>query len=223
MNFDNKKDVEDYIHDLKALHEVADYRYNQGYNLHNKLSSFKIFNNQIWFDTCGNMMIRTEQDSVWNRYSPITVPYADDRCPYCGKAFSVYDLMNIVTTSDGKYYHKICNRYNNLDLATNEFKDIFSKIYNLHEIDFRAIPNQYDDWEGYKPWFIVTTPDGKIKIGWRKRVINIEWLDDYKQFSEQFKDEDTTCDFNYQERYIHAWGKDKCIEYLKRAKNTIKE
>ena len=39
------------------------------------------------------------------------------------------------------------------------------------------IPNEYssDPFFQMRPWFKVTTPIGHFKIGWRKRVINIDW------------------------------------------------
>ena len=41
------------------------------------------------------------------------------------------------------------------------------------------IPNGYCSRGccAFYPWFIVTTPRGRIKIGWRKRVIHLEWTD----------------------------------------------
>ena len=41
------------------------------------------------------------------------------------------------------------------------------------------IPNGYCSRGccAFFPWFIVTTPIGRIKIGWRKRVIHLEWTD----------------------------------------------
>lgn len=221
MNFDNKESIENYVHDFQTLHEVMDYRYNQGYNLNKRMSDFTIFNGRIRFDTCGNSMIRTELGLTYDTYSFKPIPNGKDVCPYCGKPFSIYKLDDIFTNYKGIHYHKICNTYNNLNIAIKDFKDIFSKVYDLQEISFKVIPNQYDNWEGYEPWFIVTTSDGDIQIGWRKRVISIEWLNDYKQFTERFEDENVTKEFNNGKRLIHAWSEDKCIEYLTRAKNSI--
>lgn len=222
MDFDNENDVKEYIKDLKTLHEVEKYRYNQGYNLHKRLSDFKIFNGQLWFDTCGNTLVRETVDCFCDSYSHLQLPKEEDICSYCGKHFNVYHLEDILITGSDILYHKVCSRYNMIDIATKEFKDIFSKVYDLHDLEFRAIPNQYDNWEGYEPWFIVTTPNGDIKIGWKKRVINIEWLDNYKHFTEKFEDENVTRQFDDGKRLIHAWGRDKCTEYLTRAKNSVR-
>jgi len=63
-----------------------------------------------------------------------------------------------------------------------------------------------------KPWFVVTTLIGRVKIGWRKRVISIDWEDSIiKESAENlFPTEDVT---KYG-RLIHAWSYDKAREYL---------
>jgi hypothetical protein len=76
------------------------------------------------------------------------------------------------------------------------------------------IPNGYcsDYCCKHLPWFIVTTSVGRIKIGWRKRVINIDWSETKgtKTSEELFKDENVTKDT----RLIHAWGADDAKGYV---------
>lgn len=69
-----------------------------------------------------------------------------------------------------------------------------------------------NEYGGLTPWFIVTTPKGNIKIGWRKRVILIDWDgSDIKEKAEElFTQEDTT---KY-DRTIHAWGYEKAKDYI---------
>lgn len=81
------------------------------------------------------------------------------------------------------------------------------------------IPNGYcnDPCCCLLPWFVVTTTAGRITIGWRKRVINIDWTDSIqkKKPDELFPEENTTKGAKYEEkRYIHAWGYEKAKEYL---------
>ena len=63
-----------------------------------------------------------------------------------------------------------------------------------------------------KPWFIITTKVGRIKIGWRKRVISIDYSDTIvKEGAEAlFPNEDTT---RY-EKVIHAWSLEDAKKYL---------
>jgi hypothetical protein len=65
------------------------------------------------------------------------------------------------------------------------------------------------------PWFIVTTKIGRFIIGWRKRVISIDWSDTRgtKTSKELFADENVTKDT----KMIHAWSMDDARRYI----NTI--
>ena len=102
------------------------------------------------------------------------------------------------------------------------------KLIGLFEepIFVEEIPNGYGSSGYYKhlPWFVVTTSIGRIKIGWRKRVINIDWSEttQTKSGAMLFPDEDVTKggQYDYQGdgekgRYVHAWGYEKAAEYLK--------
>lgn len=79
----------------------------------------------------------------------------------------------------------------------------------------RPIPNGYCDRAccEHKPWYDVTTRLGVIRIGWRKRVIAIDWKDSTVTAKAEalFPAEDVT---KY-ERTIHAWGYEKAREYLR--------
>lgn len=81
------------------------------------------------------------------------------------------------------------------------------------------IPNGYCSQYCCKhlPWFIVTTSKGKIRIGWRKRVILIDWCDSIIEGSseELFPEEDVT----KFDKTIHAWGIDKAKEYIDKLLN----
>ena len=84
-----------------------------------------------------------------------------------------------------------------------------------------AIPNQYCSRYccEMSPWYKVTTPKGVITIGWRKRVIHLEWeprvtgginADTLFPNEKVYGDVDVT-------RYdcvIHAYGYDKAKQYL---------
>jgi hypothetical protein len=65
----------------------------------------------------------------------------------------------------------------------------------------------------HKPWLIVTTARGPITIGWRKRVINIDWSNSEIKTTanDLFPDENVTKDGCL----IHAWSYDDAKKYLK--------
>lgn len=99
-------------------------------------------------------------------------------------------------------------------------RELFVKA-GIGPIYAKEIPNEYCPRACCvtKPWALVTTSKGHFKIGWMKRVINIDWTDSTVKGSgeELFPDEDVTKSSKYEkERLIHAWGWDKAVEYLKR-------
>lgn len=77
-----------------------------------------------------------------------------------------------------------------------------------------TIPNAYSSSAYCKhlPWLVVTTRVGRFTIGWRKRVIQIDWsatvgTEDAETI---FAAEDVTKG----ERYIHAWGLPDARRYI---------
>lgn len=100
-----------------------------------------------------------------------------------------------------------------------ELTDLFISA-GFEPVYVEVIDNQYcSNACCYKfPWIVVTTEKGRITLGWRKRVMNLDWTDSIIEADgrELFKGEHTTIE----ERYIHCWGKEKAIEYLKKLADT---
>lgn len=51
-------------------------------------------------------------------------------------------------------------------------------LFGSRAIYVEEIPNGYDPDSAYskhRPWFVITTSVGRFTVGWRKRVINIDW------------------------------------------------
>lgn len=107
-------------------------------------------------------------------------------------------------------------------LSDPETKSDIDKHYGLlmncfdTAIYAKKIPNEYDS-ESIEPWYSVTTYKGIIKIGWRKRVINIDWtLSDIEYNGrELFASEDVTKD----DKFIHACSYEKAKEYIDKLLN----
>ena len=82
------------------------------------------------------------------------------------------------------------------------------------------IPNGYcRDWCCcHLPWFIVTTTIGRFKIGWRKRVIHLEWTDTTakKDAVDLFPEENVT----KEGRIIHAWSLEDAKRYVETIFNS---
>ncbi|KKN08303.1 hypothetical protein LCGC14_1058150 [marine sediment metagenome] len=79
---------------------------------------------------------------------------------------------------------------------------------------------EYADVRRASPWWLVKTQYGLIKIGWRKRVINIDWSDtEYRSGVSKFADGSdidvlTKDDVTKAESMVHAYGYAKAVQYL---------
>jgi hypothetical protein len=100
-----------------------------------------------------------------------------------------------------------------MERAENQRRDLLA-CFMSDVIYVEPIPNGYcsDGCCKHLPWFIVTTKVGRIKIGWRKSVINIDWSDTLgtKTSKELFESESVTKDT----RGIHAYGYERAKAYV---------
>lgn len=246
--FNSAKGINDYIIDLNTLHHIMNIRSVALHKKNIKLNEF-VWKGILKFDQFGQTMFIFDQEfredtpqEVKNgtvnadtfaiyckRWSGTfrNIPEQNDICPECGEKWTIDNISDYTTIEQKDYkkigFHKDCLRLHNNKEQLKEFQDVFKNIYNLDQLKFKGIPNEYCQCKHCASWFIVSTPDGDIKIGWRKRVIQIEWLKNYKIFKETFDSEDVTKGFGKwgNEKYIHAWSIEKAIEYLNRAKNSI--
>lgn len=70
----------------------------------------------------------------------------------------------------------------------------------------------------HRVWLIVTTPIGRVKVGWRKWVISLDWSGTIikRDAHDLFPDENVTKG----DRNIHAWSYEKLGEYLGRLREV---
>lgn len=126
----------------------------------------------------------------------------DDRCLLCHGTFQVKDLADVRSQHHGR-----CFAIQQKRSERTFFESIFLRAGVPAAL--LEIPNDY--WKGSPtPWFRAMTPKGDITIGYRKRVISIEW-DRKAGLPPSLEDENVTKDPGV----IHAWGEDKAVEYLK--------
>lgn len=102
----------------------------------------------------------------------------------------------------------ICPR--TIEAADRQKNELLS-LFNGHLIKAEAIKNGYDS-DPMFPWFKVYTTVGPITIGWRKRVISIDWgLSDISTTADHlFPHENVT----KHDRLIHAWDLGKAKDYV---------
>lgn len=113
-----------------------------------------------------------------------------------------------------KYYHKECHRINLACDMRDRFETLF-KDAGFSKVFMEPVPNGYCPCEDCAPWFNVSTPHGKISIGWRKRVLSIRC--ESVNMLKLFKYEDVTRESSY----IHAWGYGKARKYLVKIREAM--
>ena len=116
------------------------------------------------------------------------------------------------------YYHQECRRKQLAAQQEATFRGLFQAAgFRADEIQFRAVPNRYGSENYHGPWFEVMTPVGMILIGWRKRVINIDWSATGRELRDVFADVNATKG-SY---YVHAYAHGQVIDYLWRLRETL--
>lgn len=169
-----------------------------------------------------------------------------DVCQICGKRMSIYELdKGTITELDDEniLVHRECSReYYRLE-TIDKITQWVGLAFNCYDIDedlrakwgkglsYDIIPNEYCSQNccAHRPWFMFHTPVGDIKVGWRKRVISITWMENFTPFDMSIFDDEKTTKYigerwfdgksyrngpSSQQRTIHAWGYEKLFEYL---------
>jgi hypothetical protein len=71
-------------------------------------------------------------------------------------------------------------------------------------------PTSYVEERQASPWWLVKTSAGLVHIGWRKRVISINWED--TKVREVITEDEVT----KEEHMVHAYNYAKAVEYMTR-------
>lgn len=81
---------------------------------------------------------------------------------------------------------------------------------------FTPIPNEYGSGDYLGPWYEVRTGFGIITIGWRRRVIQIDWSQTGQDLEYLFEEAGTKA-----AHYVHAYGYREASEYLERIRVAL--
>lgn len=191
-------------------------------------------------DVCTYEYFKDNVKTFSTSFKPV-IPKPNTTCPCCGKQFDISNLKNTTFgLVNGKVAHESCRKTYYHSKTINDMTAHLMDLIYKDRPDFELLPNGYCNQDCCKhiPWFKFHTSDGDIIIGWRKRVISIEWQEDFKPFDMAiFNGENVTkwCE-NFShipksinhgmltttgKRGIHAWSREKAIEYLKKAHNSV--
>lgn len=339
MWYDEKQGISEAIRTLDGFNRLEHARREAGYDRHERLNEWLIFNGRVLLDTCGNTMIGDRTPKPWHRYIPdvctnvegaalVKQHAGDDRhcwysacswtpderivCPICGQGWNIanwWDYYFIEGNSEvvdlapyiGKTIPEVWELYKartdgfwcawkdsvirndryidltsepgtdyprnrmgwvdahqtypngtvrgEIDLDTyriqtgdetlfrrmifehldchkhrmrEDSRESFRKIFVLagFAVDkMIEIPNEYGSFSYNGAWYKVITPQGLFKIGWRKRVIELDWSATGLQCMHLFDGEDVTKG----NMMIHCWGDEKAVEYLAKILQFAKE
>jgi hypothetical protein len=145
----------------------------------------------------------------------VAIAPAGVMCERCGRAWTLsdaHDYRRVRADDDSPqhHYHTGCHH---LKVAA-ETRVELTKVMRDAGIEQKLldVPNLYgsDNYAG--PWFTtITTQLGRVTIGWRERVIAIEW-ERGPDGREVFADESVTVDRGL----VHAWSGADATQYLRR-------
>lgn len=82
------------------------------------------------------------------------------------------------------------------------------RVDGWHELANQYWPDAYVEQRAASPWWLVETSIGRIRLGWRKRVISIHW--DEAPIRAIITRDSVTKDITM----VHAWGYGDAVTYL---------
>ncbi len=100
-----------------------------------------------------------------------------------------------------------------MKFSEQEARSIFTlagiEVLNVWEVANQYWPNAYVEERKESPWFLVKTKYGLIMMGWRKRVLAIDWID--TEIRKIVTEDDVTKD----ETMVHAYSVESAVTYLR--------
>ena len=240
VDIDTVEGIENMLGDLDKFELLRRKRLEVGQKTgpDNRLNGFVVLR-RFWTDSMGNFYKMDEQSAsaldamgapfVYSECDPAyasilisgssaKIPTSGDKCLRCENGWTINDCWDVVGSRHGELYHRDCDKYRILETHQEEFVNIMRDA----EFPFSmmaATRNEYCRCPKCGPWFLFQTPLGVLKMGWRKRVINIDWSKAKNTFQ---KTELFTDDVTKGSTFIHAWGRDKAVEYLKILKGALR-
>lgn len=95
-----------------------------------------------------------------------------------------------------------------LEEVTLLFREAGFDVSNYKPIENQYWPESYTELRNANPWWLVTTQFGEVKIGWRKRVISIDWE------KTLIRGEVTSDNVTKDSDLVHAYSMGDALEYL---------
>jgi hypothetical protein len=122
-----------------------------------------------------------------------------------------------------KYFHVACHDAHISAKAEAQFREILRCAGYPKDTMLMPTENLYGSAEYRGPWFLAYYQDGCIRIGWRKRVIEIDWsrvrnASLRTAIAEQFANVDST----HTDTVVHAYDPETASKFLSDIRRMLK-
>ena len=151
------------------------------------------------------------------------LPNVGERCAICGKELTLKDIANGAFEENdlAEKGHIECFAYYNDSVNWQKANSMIDAVYDKPATEeFFEIVDEDGVVKEVKR-YLYHTEDGDVSIRFKTKVIEIKWHGKFKPFDFEkiFENETSTKEINEDgSKVIHAWSRDKVIDYLLRAK-----
>lgn len=216
---------------LAGLVKIATERAEAGYKRDERMTNWVVLGAFI-LDACGNIGRLSGQPSpklsakvettaeageriremMWSLGEPV-LPEPQATCDRCFQSWNLSDAHTArFFMSDKTWRHEACNR---LKTVEDEHAELCEYLHRAEVPVLKCwlIPSQYGD-EHYPPWMVAKTEAGHIVLGWRKRVIVVDWS--RTDLVAEGRDVVAREVVTHGPKMVHAWGPEAAIDALRR-------
>ncbi len=196
--YDSPEAIEASLGSLRHFLALCRERREAGYGRRERMAEFVVLG-RYWLDTCGNLAAADAtlpdappvltRDVFWQRAKRLDpdytvtmefrrLPDADDFCHECMKRWTsdLHDSLYYYANGDEveHFLHAACASARSTRQHCEYFRVAFTDA-GFQSVVLTPRENGYTSRPGAPPWFNVETELGNIVIGWRKRVVNIDY------------------------------------------------
>jgi hypothetical protein len=234
VSYDTVKGIERSLRSIEDFLALVEARHEAAYGRQEELGDFCVMG-RYWLDSCGNFWLLERAKTVSDEPTvtagrPLggaslagAMPRAVDTCQVCGQPWRIDNLEDCIALQDStlvqnerRFYHRPC-RVQELSVHQQAaFQEMF-RAAGYGDVVMTTVANRYGSAIYRGPWFEVEVPGGVILIGWRKRVMNIDWSSTGCDLADKFQDVKDTKD----QYHVHAWTDEQAVDYLRRIREAL--